>query len=1009
MTLSKRMKHYFQHSQWKWSDSSYTPLINWRLPYLYPHYGIIDGGNSCAHCLTQNLSLGILRPNTAQLPDQHCSAFDIFPDHSHVSVFPVNCSVKYWSRVVCANRPESMPSHVDDTQGLGEYWIDNDTLTQRKHMCPEMFNLVFDELCISLKILDEDWFYKIQYSTNYTYRKAISSYVYDQICASVNSNKAIVYYKDVNWSLPHLHLMVDILEEYYPEGSDVYPELHVIPVLEIWYISYGHYWLSPPNYPTYMPCFTIREQTLTPDVSDVSLFKCEDGSVIADVLVCNGRKDCKNSEDERQCPICLSVISDLQSCVCRMFYYQCNGGGCVHYDNMCDSFMDCPEGDDEFYCINDNKFPYFSKILLAGSFVTDLCDPPSGDMLMCRTKLQCYNSSAICHYDHSGGVMVHCEDGSHINRGSKCHFIECRQHFKCMMSYCIPTRKVCDGIIDCPVGEDEASCEGYICPGHMRCSDVTYCVPPHEICDGISHCPQQDDEKYCQICPHGCQCKGTGIYCYNVTAYSHSNYQLYSPSVLVLHSSYSIFVELYKHFLAHMKYVWLISLRNGSFASILGNRVNTTQYFQSVKFLYLNHQGLHILSPYFIHGPNMIFMNLSDNIIQSVQIKAFWYVKNVKTLSLAFNKLKSLEAHIFHDLTKLSHLYLNDNPLINIDSKSFMGNPALVMIRSDLYLVCCVATSTKDCQPLNQFVSSCSDLISSVPQRVAIMTQGLIVVVCNIGVLVTQFTPMRASSGERHLITSLCFADFLMGVYLLVISSIDLIYNGVFHTIVSEWTRSITCIILGLISFVSSEVSLFTLCILAFARMISIDKFGGMLLIKGKIKVACVVTWAVIVTSGVACVVCLKTLGMGLRNNMCILLGISPAHRRYVTDLEQVLQIVLIVIATLLLFAMIVSMVKIFRISVTSYLSVIKTGGQQVKSRKLRLIYIGFRLLLLLSCNVLTWIPILTVSTLLLVGIPVHEAILAWVVVLCLPICAITDPILYSMPSIKAYINRNKK
>ena len=245
----------------------------------------------------------------------------------------------------------------------------------------------------------------------------------------------------------------------------------------------------------------------------------------------------------------------------------------------------------------------------------------------------------------SGGVMAYCEDGSHINKGSKCHFIECSQHFKCMMSYCIPTRKLCDGIIDCPVGEDEANCEEYICPGHMRCTGVTYCVPPHEICDGISHCPRQDDEKYCQVCPHGCHCKGTGIYCNNVTAHSQSINQLYSPSVLIMHSSYSMFVELYKYFHTHMNHVWLINLQHGSFVSLVENLVNTTQYFLSVKFLYLNHQRLCTLPPYFIDGPNMIYLNLFDNIIKSVQIKSFCLVKDVKTLSLPFNKLKSLEAH----------------------------------------------------------------------------------------------------------------------------------------------------------------------------------------------------------------------------------------------------------------------------------------------------------------------------------------------------------------------------
>ena len=353
--------------------------------------------------------------------------------------------------------------------------------------------------------------------------------------------------------------------------------------------DYQYYWLPPPNYPTYIACFTARENVQGLEVSDVSLVYCDDGSAIADVLVCNGRKECKNSEDERQCPVC----SWTKSCVCDMFHYQCDDGGCVHYDHMCDSFPDCPNGDDEFFCNADNKFPYFNIHVIKESFITDLCDPPQGDMLMCRTKLQCYNSSAICHYDHSGGVMAYCEDGPHLGWGSKCYFIECRQHFKCVMFYCIPTRKVCDGVADCPVGEDEANCEEYSCSGHMQCTGAIYCVAPHEICDGISHCPQQDDEKYCQVCPHGCQCKGRGIYCHNVTHNLYIN-RLYPPSVLLLDNSYSMFVEFYRQLLTHMNYVWLINLRNGLFVSILENLANSTQYFLSVKYLYLNHQGLYI-------------------------------------------------------------------------------------------------------------------------------------------------------------------------------------------------------------------------------------------------------------------------------------------------------------------------------------------------------------------------------------------------------------------------------
>ena len=106
--------------------------------------------------------------------------------------------------------------------------------------------------------------------------------------------------------------MVDILEEYYPEGSDIHPIMssnhrYILGNTQ----ATCYYWLPPPNYPTHIPSFKAREETLRQDVNDVSLFKCEDGSLIADVLVCNGRKDCKNSEDEQQYPMCSSAISDL--------------------------------------------------------------------------------------------------------------------------------------------------------------------------------------------------------------------------------------------------------------------------------------------------------------------------------------------------------------------------------------------------------------------------------------------------------------------------------------------------------------------------------------------------------------------------------------------------------------------------------------------------------------------------------------------------------------------------
>ena len=503
--------------------------------------------------------------------------------------------------------------------------------------------------------------------------------------------------------------------------------------------------------------------------------------------MCNGKSDCRNSEDEKHCSACMPTFGNSfsPSCSCSIYHYQCKSGWCVHYDYLCDSTLDCPNGDDEAFCHAVRNYPYFNDKMIKHSYITDVCDPPSGDMLMCRSKLQCYSSSVICHYEHSNGVMAYCEDGSHIGRGSLCRYIECRKHYKCPHSYCIPTRKVCDGVIDCALGDDEVECEEYKCPGHMKCYGVAYCVPPHEICDGISHCPQQEDEKYCQTCPKDCQCKGTAIFCKNVTSLFLNN-QLNSPSVLVLYNSYNIFTELYNDYIHKLNYLWLLDLKHGSFYSRLKQRVNTSNSFLSLKFLCLNYQGLQALPPYFIEGPNILFLNLSYNIIQSVQENAFSLMQNIKSLSFVSNELTSLESHFCHDLTLLSHLYLSENPLIHITTDVFLRNTDLIMIRSDWYMVCCVAFATKDCQPQNHFFSSCSDLISSDLQITAIITQGFIVFIGNIGALVVQCVVYKGGNSDQFLIVSLISADLLMGFYLLAIAAINLIYNKVFYQVVAE-------------------------------------------------------------------------------------------------------------------------------------------------------------------------------------------------------------------------------
>ena len=880
---------------------------------------------------------------------------------------------------------------ADSNTGYEEYYLSHNILLQAKYICPDGYSIVIHGLCMKLLLIPDDVL-----KENHTYKLMTASKY--NICTDSMSFSKVIANKSQDIRLIH-----DILEAFFAEGAELFLDHQVTDTEK-------YVWFAPPLYPTYTPCFKQRWCVRDVNISQsMAVYTCQDGSFIADSLLCFGRDDCKNSEDEMECSVCSHDSSDacfdsciFPNCQCNMFYYQCQGGGCVHYDRVCDSFVDCPNGDDESTCQRKKEFINFSGTLIKKSYFTGLCDPPVGDMLMCRTKPQCYNSSVICRYDHSGGVMAHCEDGSHLGTGSLCRHTECPRHYKCHGSYCIPSRKVCDRVIDCPTGADEANCVDYSCPGHMRCWGKTYCVPPHEICDGIAHCPQQEDEKHCQICPSGCQCKGTAIYCLDTKNLTLSG-DFNSPSAIILHNSYDVFLKFYDQYSSKMEHVWLLDLSNGSF-SFLQNSMYLSQKFLSMKILYLNHQKLRTLPPYFINGQSMTYVNLSYNIIHTVHKHAFILMRKIRILILTSNQLQTLESHFSSDLKVLSYLYLSDNPLIHVASNVFQQNPGLMLVRSGWYMVCCVALHVEDCQPQTQFVSSCSYLIASTVQKVMIVLQGIIVIIGNVGALFVQFALIHGNTAEKYLIISLTIADLTMGLYLIAIAYVDLTYSAVFHKIVSEWTNGIACVLIGLLNFVSSEVSLVILSLLSFIRMISIEKVGGMASMKSKIHAACICAWSAIVMIGITYAVLVCIHNIGLRNNMCILLGLS--HQRFIMGFERVFQVFFICLNVLLLTVLSISMFCIARLVIKSHKSIRKVSGQQSsKSQEVRLRRVCLKLSLLVVCNVFTWLPFLTVSILLLCGVGVHENILQWVIVLGIPLCASTDPILYNMATLKSCIN----
>ena len=119
-------------------------------------------------------------------------------------------------------------------------------------------------------------------------------------------------------------------------------------------------------------------------------------------------------------------------------------------------------------------------------------------------------------------------------------------------------------------------------------------------------------------------------------------------------------------------------------------------------------------------------------------------------------------------------------------------------------------------------ISSCDELLKNTVLKYSIWILGIMAFAGNLIVIIWRAIAKDVNRVNSFLLTNLAFADLLMGVYMLIVAYKDTEWDGVYFKHDFSWRDSYLCKLAGVISIVSSEVSVLTLTVITLDRLICI-------------------------------------------------------------------------------------------------------------------------------------------------------------------------------------------
>ncbi|KAL8562025.1 hypothetical protein ACOMHN_031796 [Nucella lapillus] len=568
---------------------------------------------------------------------------------------------------------------------------------------------------------------------------------------------------------------------------------------------------------------------------------CANKQVTHTFLLCHTGVSHCNGNTEREIQRCF-----LENPLVAETTFACRKGRQhVPYSLLCDHYFDCEDRSDEDFC----AFPHCP----AGHFScagTQQCFPL---ILRCDGILHCSDDSdeAMCMNSQDNvnsivlppAVIRFMETDTITFTAVNASLVPdiCPEtHFQCPEGYCLPVYVRCNGVLDCPDGEDEAGCDSYICPGFYRCREASICVHASHLCDGRFQCPRHDDELMCNIaCPQNCLCMGLAFSCrekFSANAYLQLRYLNADHTGMTLQdvTDNYLLVRLSLRYcgiqeigVVNLLNVQSLDLSHNVLTSFSGVELKAMTNLRLLSLAFNELISLNSID-HFNTFPSLLLLDLSGGGTREITNTSFLPFPNIQNLNLSGSRLleKVLEPG-FSTLPDLQVLDISECPVTEFYGDMLKRLSQLENIYGSKFQMCCPRILPEEFDPENckapaDEVSSCAVLLREDTFRIVLAIYAFLALVGNLYSFVYRVIGKGVTTnlGCDTFVAHLCVSDFVMGIYLAIVGIADRVYYGTYEWNETQWKQSFACKMAGLLSFLSREMSAFLICLITLERLL---------------------------------------------------------------------------------------------------------------------------------------------------------------------------------------------